>query len=158
MLLRFILFILFSFNTNAELYRCETPIGDIQFTDQPCQASGSTYKPKAVMTNYKSIEPVKLKPKKKLITHKNQCPFFTSTELRNLKVKDQFKKGLTQEYIQRRLGKADDISSNKSKSTLVYSGNYVKRVFNFKNGCLTSWKEKWKKGKESKISKFRDER
>lgn len=150
--------IFISFNAHSELYRCNALSGEVQFTDQPCKNTGSTYTPKQVMTKYKTIKTIQSKSSEKPSIKKNSCPFLTSTELRNLKVKDQFKKGLTQEYIKRRLGKADQITNSKNKSTLVYSGNYVKRVFNFKNGCLTSWKEKWKKGKESKISKFRDER
>lgn len=152
--------LLFSLHTQAELYRCENQEGLIRFTDQPCPTSGHVYQPKAIMTDYKTISPptshsiTKTRPNNKQDT----CPFISNTQQRNLKVKNQFIKGLTQAHIQQRLGKAHKINNSKNNSVWVYNGEYVKRTFRFKNSCLTSWKEKWKKGHESQISKFRDER
>jgi hypothetical protein len=157
MLRRLLFLCLLSFHTQAELYRCEASSGQIQFTDKPCPATGNIYQPKAVMTNYKTIKLPKQQRNESPTKNQQQCPFLTSTEIRNLRVKEQFKKGLTQEHIQQRLGKADNINNNKDKSTWVYAGKHVKRIFRFKHSCLISWKEKWK-DKESQISKFRDER
>jgi hypothetical protein len=158
MLIRLYLLLTISITAQAELYRCESQTGEIQFTDQPCATSGSTYEPSAVMTNYKTIQVPKSHDQHATSKKLQACPFISSTELRNLKVKDQFKKGLTQDHIQQRLGKADDILSNKNKSTWIYEGTHVKRTFRFKDACLVGWKEKWKQGQESQISKFRDER
>lgn len=153
---KLILFSILSFQAHAELYRCETSSGQVQFTDQPCPNSGSSYQPKAIMTDYKTVKLPKYQGHRPSIKKRQNCPFLSSTEIRNLRVKSQFKKGLTQENIQQRLGKADDTSNHKDNSTWVYKGQYVKRTFQFKHGCLISWKERWK-GKESQISKYRDE-
>ena len=158
MLVRMFIVLIFIFPTQAELYRCTSPSGKIQYTDQACPDSGSPYKPKSVMTNYKTIKPVKLHSKKSATSakdQKQQCPFFSSTELRNLRVKGEFKKGLTRADIEKRLGTADDISNNKNKSTWVYNSKNVKRIFRFKHGCLTAWKEKWNRN-VSKVDKMRE--
>lgn len=160
MLLRVLILFLFTYQVQAELYRCTSANGKIQYTDLACPDTGARYQPKAIMSNYKAIKAVnahnKSKPSKN--SDKNQtCPFFSSTELRTLRVKDEYKKGLTQTHIEHRLGAADDITTNKNKSNWVYNGDNVNRIFRFKDGCLTGWKERWK-GKESKISKFRDEK
>ncbi|MGR6871322.1 DUF4124 domain-containing protein [Pseudomonas sp. HK3] len=160
MLIRILMLIILTSQAQAELYRCESSTGQIQYTDQPCTETGTTYKPKPVMTHYKTIKTPKFHHKKtstNTSSNNQPCPFISSTELRTLRVKDTYKKGLTQAQIKQRLGKADDINNSKNSSTWVYKGEYVKRSFRFKNGCLISWKEKWK-GKESKISKFRDEK
>ena len=83
--------LLFSLHTQAELYRCENQEGLIRFTDQPCPTSGHVYQPKAIMTDYKTISPptshsiTKTRPNNKQDT----CPFISSTQQRNLKVKNQ---------------------------------------------------------------------
>lgn len=158
MFLRVLMLILFTHHAQAELYRCASADGKTKFTDQLCTESGSTYHPKAVMTNYKTIKPFKTHSKKTTSTTKNQkqqCPFFSSTELRNLRVKGEFKKGLTRADIEKRLGNADDITNSKNKSTWVYNNKNVKRIFRFKHGCLTGWKEKWN-GNVSKVDKMRE--
>jgi len=160
MLVRVLIILIFIYPAQAELYRCTSASGKIQYTDQACPESGSSYEPKSVMTNYKTIKPFKLRSKKSATSskaQKQQCPFFSSTELRNLRVKGEFKKGLANSDIEKRLGRADDISNNKNKSTWVYNNKNVKRIFRFKHGCLTGWKEKWK-GKENKVIKIREKR
>lgn len=160
MLIRLLFLSAISLQTQAELYRCELDNGQTQYTYQPCPETGEVYQPQAVMTNYKTINPPTSHNEKSSpmeIKSNNQCPFVSSTELRTLRVKDEYKKGLTQSHIEKRLGKADDTNNNKNKSQWVYSGKNVKRIFRFKDGCLMSWKETWK-GKESKISKYRDVR
>ena len=158
MLVRVLILLLFTYQAQAELYRCTSVSGKIQYTDKACPEAGASYQPKAVMTNYKTIKPVKLHSKKSATSTKTQnqpCPFFSSTELRNLRVKGEFKKGLTRADIEKRLGNADDISNSKNKSTWVYNSKNVKRIFRFKHGCLTAWKEKWNRN-VSKVDKMRE--
>ncbi len=162
-MLKLLLFTLFIFHTTyafSDLYRCENESGQVRFTDQPCPHQGQTFQPKSVMTPYKTIQPISSTQSKTETAKKNQehsCPFFSSSELRNLRVKDQYKKGLTPEHIKARLGKPHDITSSNNKETWHYTSEHVSRTFRFKKGCLSGWREKWK-GKESQISKFRDER
>lgn len=162
-MLKQLLLILVIFHTSnvfSELYRCENESGQIQFTDQPCPNQGQAFTPQSVMTPYKTIDPIKSKQTKSASKKKEKedsCPFFSSTELRNLRIRDEFKKGLTPKHIESRLGKPDDMTSSNNKETWSYSSEHVNRIFRFKKGCLTGWKEKWK-GKESQISKFRSER
>lgn len=153
-------FIFHTANVSSELYRCENESGQIRFTDQPCPNQGQAFIPQSVMTPYKTINSVKSKHTKSATQKdamKSVCPFFSSTELRNLRVRDEYKKGLTPNHIHARLGKPNDITSSKDKETWHYASEHVTRTFRFKKGCLSGWKEKWK-GKESQISKFRDER
>ncbi|GAA6134153.1 hypothetical protein NBRC116188_09420 [Oceaniserpentilla sp. 4NH20-0058] len=138
----------------SELYRCEQANGKFQYTDKPCPTSGTTYTPKTNITQYKDIDDINIKRPINSSTYTQAtCPYFSSTELRNLRVKDEFKKGMTYAHIENRFGKPDSRSANKWN----YKNQFVNRTFNFKQGCLTSWQIKWE-GKESKISKFRDER
>ena len=158
MLVRVLILCLFTYQVQAELYRCTGANGKIQYTDQACPESGASYQPKAVMTNYKTIKPFKIHSKKSSTRPKTQnqpCPFFSSTELRNLRVKGEFKKGLTTKDIEKRLGKADDIRHDNDKSIWQYHNKNVKRLFRFKHNCLTGWKEKWSKN-VSKVNKMRE--
>ena len=86
MLVRVLILLLFTYQAQAELYRCTSVSGKIQYTDKACPEAGASYQPKAVMTNYKTIKPFKTLPKKTTSTAKDkkqQCQFFSSTELRN---------------------------------------------------------------------------
>jgi len=156
--LLFISLFLFSIFSHGELYRCQQANGTYQFTYTPCPKSGSTYQPETNITQYKDIENVEMKTRfKAQSSHQQECPFFTSTELRNLRVKDEFKQGLTEAHIKQRFGEPTNTTTSKSKTVFSYKDNHVNRIFRFKDGCLTGWKETWK-NKESKISKFRGER
>ena len=153
-----LVFCLFSSIAHSELYRCLLTNGTYQYTDTPCSTSGSTYEPTTNITQYKDIEDVKIKQRfKSSPSTQSTCPHFSSTELRNLRVKDEFKKGLSQDHIKQRFGEPTGTTSSKRKTVFSYKNNNVSRIFRFKDGCLIGWKETWK-NKESQISKFRGER
>lgn len=140
--------------SHADLYKCIDTEGVTVFTDKKCKLAGGVFKPKPVMTSYKSVTlpltKIKSAPDKSVKT-KGACPFFTSTELRNLRVKEEYKKGMPKSEIKKRYGKADDIeSAGNNKEKWKYKGKRFKRTFNFKEGCLSSWTKKVI-GKKSKI-------
>jgi hypothetical protein len=90
---------------------------------------------------------------KKANTKKASCPHFTTTELRNLKVKDQFIKGLPNHYIAKRLGNPNSTENSGNNEKWKYKSDFAWREFKFTKGCLVSWKIKWKKDK-SQLSKY----
>jgi hypothetical protein len=141
----------------ADLYKCIDTNGQITFTDQACIQSGDTFKPKPIMTNYKSISftqkrvSTKKTGSNKNIKMKSACACLTSTELRNLRVKQEYKKGMASTEIKKRYGKPNQItSSGNNKEKWEYKDKRFNRAFSFSNGCLTSWKKK-AVGKKSKI-------
>ena len=144
------------------MFRCLDQNGNTQFSDVPCDHSSQqeVYQPKVSTTAYKSISVEYLKKQKNKTNNKSSrktasCPHFTSQELRTLRVKRRYQTGLSMAHIQRRHGKADETSSSGNKEKWKYHGENKKREFKFKNGCLTSWKEKWV-GEKSRISKYQD--
>lgn len=152
-------FFLISLHVQGEIYKCTSDTGKTQFKDIPCENQGEVYTPKPVMTPLTHIKVPKatktIHSKKITSNTPDTCPRFTSTELRNLKVKDEFKKGLSTDYIKKRLGKPDSTESSGSNEKWRYRSDNVWREFKFKQNCLISWKANWRKG-ESKLSKYRD--
>lgn len=139
--------------SHADLYKCTDQNGMTVFTDQICKFSGAQFKPKPIMTNYKSVTlPISKSSKQKNNSNKgNSCPFFTATQLRNLRVKQQLIKGIPETEIYKRYGKPNDKeSSGPHKETWKYKSDRFKREFVFERGCLTSWKKKTV-GKKSRI-------
>lgn len=151
---------LFCASSFAELYRCIDASGDTIFSDSSCGPNSQTYQSKQTMAlklkTIKSLKsPVKIK-KRNSQSSSNKiatCKTFTSTQLRNLRVKEKFEKGMPASAIQKRFGKANEIITSNNKQTWFYKGDRLNRTFKFKNTCLTSWKEKWT-GKKSKLSKY----
>jgi hypothetical protein len=162
------LIIIYSQVVYADIYKCENKQGLAIFTDRPCLLPGNDsssiadklYTPKADIISLKELDIKKSKYKKGKRKHrknkKSDCVFFSSTELRTLRVKQRYKKGMPAADIKKRFGKPtaiQKIGTNKQKWTYKKS-NYILK-FNFKDQCLFSWKETWQ-GKKSKIDKYRE--
>jgi hypothetical protein len=162
------LIIIYSQVVYADIYKCTNKQGLAIFTDRPCLLSGTNsssiadklYTPKADIISLKELDIKKSKYRKKRRKHlknkKSDCVFFSSTELRTLRVKQRYKKGMHAADIKKRFGKPtaiEKIGTDKQKWTYKKS-NYILK-FNFKDQCLSSWKERWH-GKKSKIDKYRE--
>jgi len=164
--LRLLVLVVFSVFAKAELYHCEDVSGRITVTDRPCVGA----------TRYEVINPIQTlmikapspaekqflksvensqsqKPSK---TMPDSCRRFSSTELRNLRVKDDFEKGMPQSEIKKRFG-LPDLTEMKTDGSekWVYQSERVNRVFRFKHACLLAWTERWKKTR-SKMSKYNE--
>ncbi len=160
--MKVLLFVLLLFPafSQAELYRCVNAAGDTIFSDSHCGPSSQTYQSKQSMAlKLKTIKT----PKPSAKTNKRHnpnlsnkiaaCKTFTSTQLRNLRVKEKFEKGMPSSAIKKRFGKANEVITSNNNQTWYYKGKRLKRTFKFKDTCLISWKEKWT-GKKSKLSKY----
>ncbi|MFT6153689.1 MAG: hypothetical protein ACJAYK_000177 [Crocinitomicaceae bacterium] len=162
------LIIIYSQVVYADIYKCTDKQGLAIFTDRPCLLSGTDsssiadklYIPKADIISLKELDIKKSKYRTERRTHrenkKSDCVFFSSTELRTLRVKQRYKKGMPAADIKKRFGKPTAIQktgTDKQKWTYKKS-NYILK-FNFKDQCLSSWKETWH-GKKSKIDKYRE--
>ena len=157
-----LLLFLFPLNSHGELYRCLSASGQTEFTSTPCNHTAQPYK---IKNNHslklKDIQPPTYKtktPKNKTHASKKSkaCHPFTATELRNLRVKDRFKKGMPASSITKRFGAPEKvITKSGNAETWKYKGDRVKRTFQFKDNCLLNWKVKWH-GKKSKISKYQN--
>lgn len=130
----------------SQVFLCTDTNGKKHYTDSPCttsQGKGARYTPKTQTTSLKTIQlPTELS-NKKVNTAKTVCPFFSSHELRNMRVKGLYKKGLSMAHIEKRFGKphhTDAITDIKER--WFYNEVKAERQFKFKNGCLVSWKEK----------------
>lgn len=148
----------FTLSSHAELFKCKDAQGNTHFSDLPCSDSATPYQLKNNSTRL-TLKTIELPEEfeKKTIKQKplenNFCPRFTSTELRNLKVKREFKKGLPIAEIEKRYGRAPEMVMNGNTEKWVYQTEHVKRTFLFKNGCLSQWREKYF-GEKSQISKY----
>ena len=158
--LYFIVIMFVSGLCQGEIYRCLDEYSNITFMDTPCHSQSRPYEIKQSMAlKLKTIdEPKFLKAKnkrpRKSDLKSSSCQRFSATQLRNLRVKDQFQKGMPSSAIVKRFGKAQvNNSSANNQQTWIYKSTRVKRTFKFKDDCLTSWKEKWH-GKKSKLSKY----
>jgi hypothetical protein len=162
------LIIIYSQVVYADIYKCTDKQGLAIFTDKPCLLSGTEpssttdnlYTPKADIISLKVLDIKKGKYKKERIKYrknkKSDCIFFSSTELRTLRIKQRYKKGMPAADIKKRFGKPtviEKIGTDKQK-WIYKKSNYVLK-FNFKDQCLSSWKETWH-GKKSKIDKYRE--
>lgn len=155
---RIIILLLISHTVSADLFKCRDENDNVIFTDQPCRFSGDTFQPKPIMTKYKSVSINKSKKSNNVQqgTKPNSCAFISSTELRNLRVKQEYKIGIPKGEISKRFGHPDEIStSGKLNETWIYKNKKFKLVFKFKDGCLSNWKQKWF-GKKNRIDKYRD--
>jgi hypothetical protein len=163
-----VLIIIYSQVVYADIYKCTDKQGLAIFTDRPCLLSDTDsssiadklYTPNADIISLKELDIKKSKYKKGKRKHrrnkKSNCVFFSSTELRTLRVKQRYKKGMPAADIKKRFGKPTIIektSTDKQKWTYKKS-NYILK-FTFKDQCLFSWKETWH-GKKSKIDKYRE--
>jgi len=145
---------------HGQVYRCLNEHSEITFIDTPCDSQSQPYEIKQRMAlKLKNIDAPKVNKKTKSPANKSSnstsCPRFSATQLRNLRVKDQFQKGMPATAIVKRFGKAQQVQGTPSKQTWIYKSPRVKRTFKFKDNCLLSWKEKWQ-GKKSKISKYQN--
>ncbi len=98
------LIIIYSQVVYADIYKCENKQGLAIFTDRPCLLPGNDsssiadklYTPKADIISLKELDIKKSKYKKGKRKHrknkKSDCVFFSSTELRTLRVKQRYKK------------------------------------------------------------------
>lgn len=141
-----LLILMFAQHSHGQVFLCTDMNGKQNYTDSPCadtQSKGTTYIPKTQTTSLKTINlPASLSVKKPKIKKAN-CPFFSSHELRNMRVKGLYKKGLSMIHIEKRFGTphhTDAISDIKER--WFYNEPKMERQFKFKHGCLTSWKEK----------------
>jgi mRNA-degrading endonuclease RelE of RelBE toxin-antitoxin system len=146
----------------ADLYKCTDTSGQVGFTDKPCANSTSNpntdnqYIPKSSITSFKELDIKQHKAKKPVKKkRKKSCAFFSSTQLRHLRIKQSYKEGLPASEIVKRFGKPTKIEqTGDNKERWKYKETNYRLIFNFKDLCLTSWKEKWF-GKKSKINKYR---
>lgn len=147
--------------SHSEVYKCLAENGRISFSQTPCldTEEKQIFKPSPITTKYKDIKIIQPNSNKTNIRKKednNSCPHIGSTELRNLRVKQQYTKGLPEKEIVRRFGKAHSIITNSTDtSTWEYKSDSYKLEFTFKHGCLKKWKEKWHREK-SRIDKYRE--
>ena len=150
--------LLLSYSCHGELYRCTSVSGKLTYSDHPCGNKAEAYQPpKEMGLSLKSISPPKSYPKKYNVKNtptSTACNKLTPTQLRNLRVKRQFKKGIPTTAIEKRFGKADIINSGKGHvQSWHYKSERVKRSFKFEEDCLVNWSEKFN-GKKSQLSKY----
>ena len=145
--------------SHGEIYKCTTASGDVTFSDSPCTQKSEIFIPSPVMTSLKDIKPPPLTSPVEKRKHTKQqalaCPHFTTTELRSLRVKDQYKIGLTKSEISKRLGEPYESKKSGSLEKWKYKTQNAVRDFTFKDGCLTQWKERWL-GDKSRLSKYQE--
>ena len=145
--------------SHGEIYKCTTASGDVTFSDSSCAQKSEIFIPAPVMTSLKDIKspplpsPIEKQKRPKQLTP--TCPHFTTTELRNLRVKGQYKIGLTKSEISKRLGEPDETKKSGSREKWKYKTQNAIRDFTFKDGCLTQWKERWS-GNKSRLSKYQE--
>ena len=152
--------LLLSYSCHGELYRCSSDSGKLTYSDSPCSNNAESYQPQQEMgLTLKTIKAPTSYYKNKTLKKSsnsilNTCNQFTPTQLRNLRVKRQFKKGMPATNIEKRLGKAHIVKSGKGNNEAwYYKSERVQRTFKFQNKCLISWSEKFK-GKKSQLSKY----
>jgi|GEM_PF-1737719 len=142
---------------NAQVYLCAGEPGKQQYSDVPCGQNAKPYTAKEPATKFKEVKiekPYKAENSQQASKTK-ACPFFSHTQLRSLRVKDDFAKGLPMKVITTRYGKPDEREQiNEEKEKWKYKGEKLNREFKFKNGCLISWKHKWL-GSKTYFSKYK---
>ena len=166
-----VLVVMFSPWAAADLYRCTDDRGRFQYSDRPC-ATDSSYelqqpiqtwqlkKPskgeQALIKQYDAKQGSHKKARRHSQSLSEGCGKFTSTELRNLRVKDKLANGLPAKELLKRYGQPDnrDVKSG-GREKWYYNRDRVYRTFSLQNKCLVAWKERWKKAK-SKISKYNE--
>lgn len=143
-------------------------LGKVHFSDRLCSETAERYEMKAPLQSWQTKPPStgenellkqfenNKKPQQKSTaqTLPKGCKSFTRTQLRNLRVKEEFKSGIPKHEISKRFGTPDrkDVKSG-NRERWLYRSDRVSRTFNFLNECLVNWKEHWKKPK-SKLSKY----
>ena len=145
---------------HGQVYRCLNEKSEITFAATPCDSQSQPYQVKQGMAlKLKTIDaPNGTNKTTKAATNtppKNaSCASFSATQLRNLRVKKQFQKGMPAAAIIKRFGKAQRVKHKpKQQQVWIYKSARVQRTFKFKNDCLSSWREKWQ-GKKSKLGKY----
>ncbi|MEH6347694.1 MAG: hypothetical protein V7785_21540 [Bermanella sp.] len=154
-----ILTLFLSYSCYGELYRCSNDSG-ITYSDSPCSNNAQAYQPPQEMgltlktINAPSSYNKNVIPKKTNKSISSACNQFSPTQLRNLRVKRQLKKGIPATNIEKRFGKPVIVKSSKANSEVWhYKSERVQRTFKFQHECLVSWSEKFK-GKKSQLSKY----
>ena len=149
-----------SYSCHGELYRCSSDSGQLTYSDSPCSNNPKAYQPQQEMgLTLKTISAPSSYNKKVILkktnsSTSNNCNQLSPTQIRNLRVKRQFKKGMPTTAIEKRFGKADIVNSGKGNvQTWHYKSERVNRSFKFEEDCLISWNEKFK-GKKSQLSKY----
>ena len=151
--------LLLSYSCHGELYRCSNDSGELTYSDSPCSNNAQAYQPPPEMgLTLKAISAPSsynknIASKKIKTSTSSTCNLFTPTQLRNLRVKRQLKKGMPATNIEKRFGKPTIVKSSKGSETWHYKSERVLRTFYFKDECLVSWREKFK-GKKSQLSKY----
>lgn len=138
------------------LYKCQAS-GRVTYQYMPCQDANLPLTLPEVMTPLVDVDPkfsTSTPPKKSKAKKKSACKFFTSTQLRNMRVKRQFESGLNQKDLKKLLGKADKTSGSENNQVWIYEGERMNYQFKFKKGCMVSWKEKWKTKKKTEIDRY----
>ena len=139
--------------SSTQVYLCANEQGKQQYSDVPCGHDAKTYTAKEPATKFKEVKINKTSmnksdAKNRQAATNNDCPFFSHTQLRSLRVKETFQRGLPMKVISTRYGNPDERDeTGENKETWKYKGERLNREFKFKHGCLVSWKEKWTKSK-----------
>ncbi len=150
--------LLLSYSCHGELYRCSNDSG-ITYSDSPCSNNAQAYQPPQEMgltlktINAPSSYNKNIISKKTNKSTSSACNQFSPTQLRNLRVKRQLKKGMPATNIEKRFGKPTMVKSSKGSEAWHYKSERVQRTFKFKDKCLVSWSEKFI-GKKSQLSKY----
>ena len=150
--------LLLSYSCHGELYYCNND-NVITYSYSPCSNNAQAYQPPPEMgLMLKAISPPSsynknIASKKIKIPNSSTCNLFTPTQLRNLRVKRQLKKGIPATNIEKRFGTPTIVNSSKGSEIWHYKSERVLRIFKFKDECLVSWREKFK-GKKSQLSKY----
>lgn len=135
-----------SLNGYSQVYKCLDKNNKTYYSDNLCDQA-EVYESKQHVGTLKTINTryqnsTSQSPKNK--PDQKTCPFISTTEVRNLKVKNEFQKGLTMESIIDRYGEPHEREeTGKNKEKWKYKDEKQKLEFKFKHGCLQSWKRKW---------------
>lgn len=135
-----------SLNAFSQVYKCLDQNNKTYYSDSYCE-NAEAYESKHHVGTLKTISipyQNKTSPPHKNKSNRKTCPFISTTEVRNLKVKNEFQKGLTMENIVERYGEPHEREeSGKNKEKWKYKDEKKKLEFKFKHDCLQSWKRKW---------------
>lgn len=144
-----------SFSSSASVYKCKDSHGRVQFSDQPCEETGSVFKAKNKISEVKSLGPESkgsmssnhtgysaptLVSPKNTEPEKDSCKYFSSTALRKLIVKDQVEIGMKAADVKKVMGQPTNINTtSRGRDRWIY--RYHDRVTYpyMENGCLVSW-------------------
>jgi len=145
-----------SLSSWSELYKCKNDNDELSYSDRPCSSNAELFTPNPIITEFVDIKinHRKTPKKEKIKKTSHSCPFISSAQQRNLRVKQTYIKGLPSSEILKRFGKPDKTEGMDNKGSWTYKNKKYKLEFKFQEDCLLSWKEKWFV-KKSKIDKYR---